>query len=57
MSLRWGNPIMPLISCDSRPSLFPRQVACGRQPGSVFLVFEYCEHDIGGPQPDLFCCL
>ncbi|CAE7203969.1 Cdk10 [Symbiodinium sp. CCMP2456] len=24
-----------------------REVACGRQPGSVFLVFEYCEHDVG----------
>lgn len=23
------------------------EVACGRQPGSVFLVFEYCEHDVG----------
>jgi len=23
------------------------EVACGQQPGSVFLVFEYCEHDIG----------
>eukprot|EP00913_Durusdinium_trenchii_P018593 g17471.t1 len=24
-----------------------QEVACGRQPGSVFLVFEYCEHDVG----------
>eukprot|EP00406_Dinophysis_acuminata_P016855 CAMPEP_0179341588 /NCGR_PEP_ID=MMETSP0797-20121207/69925_1 /TAXON_ID=47934 /ORGANISM="Dinophysis acuminata, Strain DAEP01" /LENGTH=372 /DNA_ID=CAMNT_0021055689 /DNA_START=65 /DNA_END=1181 /DNA_ORIENTATION=- len=24
-----------------------REVACGRRPGSVFLVFEYCEHDVG----------
>ncbi|CAK0810147.1 unnamed protein product [Prorocentrum cordatum] len=23
------------------------EVACGRQPGSIFLVFEYCEHDVG----------
>lgn len=23
------------------------EVVCGRQPGSVFLVFEYCEHDVG----------
>lgn len=22
-------------------------MACGKQPGSVFLVFEYCEHDVG----------
>lgn len=24
-----------------------QEVACGRQLGSIFLVFEYCEHDIG----------
>ncbi|CAE8595346.1 unnamed protein product [Polarella glacialis] len=24
-----------------------REVACGRQSGSIFLVFEYCEHDVG----------
>lgn len=23
------------------------EVACGSRPGSVFLVFEYCEHDVG----------
>eukprot|EP00933_Yihiella_yeosuensis_P006835 TRINITY_DN111648_c0_g1_i1.p1 TRINITY_DN111648_c0_g1~~TRINITY_DN111648_c0_g1_i1.p1 ORF type:complete len:407 (+),score=54.32 TRINITY_DN111648_c0_g1_i1:110-1330(+) len=24
-----------------------KEVACGKQPGSIFLVFEYCEHDVG----------
>lgn len=24
-----------------------REVVCGAKPGSVFLVFEYCEHDVG----------
>lgn len=24
-----------------------REVVCGKQHGSVFLVFEYCEHDVG----------
>lgn len=24
-----------------------REVVCGRSPGNVFLVFEYCEHDVG----------